>query len=247
MIPQDVDESTLQADFIALPPDRKARVTLDDNHRITEGLKADSDMETSSSGDGYGPEDDEGTIPALPRPSFKPNNTLEWISLVERSSEIAPTPEARADISISIISKSFSETQSNRTDPHLRLIHLLSGARLWSSDKLAEEWEIALNLTSGAPFEDRIPLWVEWLAYRFQTGGPGSLEASIARIRAQIPMQAPRSDIFELYMLWLCAVGLASAGETYTVSTCSESLTNIADIAGYYERGLALFQAQLEL
>ncbi|KAG9037742.1 hypothetical protein FS837_001394 [Tulasnella sp. UAMH 9824] len=243
-------------DFIALPALRsKARET-GGPRPITsfeQAEQGDQDSDGSSSSLSISEDeeqDDEYTVPSDPTPTAtsqltstvksNPTSIESWLELVEHSVSTSPTPESKADVALSIVQKALSAHPTNKFHPILLARYLRSGSLVWTSAKLEEEWNRALDGVSkeGRALEETADLWMEWIGWRIKVKGvEGSEEAAETvhsvthreeerlRRRQQLPSLA--LEAAKLRFLWRMCVGMAEAG--------------------YVERAVAIFQAQTEL
>ncbi|KAI0639721.1 DUF1740-domain-containing protein [Trametes polyzona] len=190
---------------------------------------SDSSEESSSSGD----ESDTTPLTSLQatlkeleeRLAAKPDDVPAWLSLLAHTLTTVPTTtknatKARAEITVSVLSRALSAHPSNARSKILRLKYMKAGEELWQDGKLRSEWENAVKV-------DDIEIWMAWLDWRVRTSGEilkSLVEDATRVIRA---LDVRQDEVGQLRVFWRVAVALRDAG--------------------YVERANALFQAQAEL
>ncbi|KAG8992153.1 hypothetical protein FRB90_001072, partial [Tulasnella sp. 427] len=242
-------------DYIALPASRSKGhessgrcpiTSFEQNERKDE--ESDDTSSSVSISEDDGP-DDEFTAPSTPTSTkitqltsvvkSNPTSIAPWLELIEHSVSTSPTPESKADVSLSILARALSAHPTNKFNPILLATYLRSGSLLWPATKLEEEWERALEGISreGETLEETVDLWMDWVEWRLKAKGVEGLEEATERIhsvirreeerlqRRQLPKQA--LDAAKLRFLWRMSVGLAEAE--------------------YVERAVAIFQAHIEM
>ncbi|KAG8908209.1 hypothetical protein FRC01_007478, partial [Tulasnella sp. 417] len=152
----------------------------------------------------------------------------------------SPTPESRADVALSIIQKALSAHPTNRFHPVLLARYLRSGSLLWSSAKLEEEWDRAINGVSrdGTALEDTVDLWMEWVSWRLTVKGVEGLEEAAEKLHSVTQHEEERLRRRQQPL----SLALAAARPRFLWRLC----VGMAE-AGYVERAVAIFQAQIEL
>ncbi|KAI0361277.1 DUF1740-domain-containing protein [Trametes cingulata] len=159
------------------------------------------------------------------RLTAKPDDIPAWLSLLSHTlTTVPPTTKnatkARAEITISVLSRALGAHPGNARSKTLRLKYMKAGEELWQGDKLRQEWEEAVKVHD-------IEIWMAWLDWRARTT-TGILTTLADDARRVVDALASRQDeVGQLRVLWRVAVALRNAG--------------------YVERANALFQAQAEL
>nr|VWO94247.1 Pre-mRNA-splicing factor CLF1 (crooked-neck-like protein 1) [Ganoderma boninense] len=197
-----------------------------------QGLDSDeSDLseESASSGD----ESDttpltssQSTLKSLEgRLSANPTDIPTWLSLLSHTISTVPitsknASRARADISLSVLSRAISTHPSNLRSRTLRLKYLKAGETVWEPGKLEEEWEDAIKVGD-------IEIWMAWFDWRVRRT-PNLLETIAEDLERILRTSTVHEDeVGQLRIFWRAAIALRDAG--------------------YVERANALFQAQAEL
>ncbi|KAG9013368.1 hypothetical protein FRB90_006089, partial [Tulasnella sp. 427] len=224
-------------DYIALPASRskghessgpRPITSFEQNERKDE--ESDDSSSSLSISEDEGP--DEYTVPSNPTSTkitqltstvtYNPTSIESWLERIEHS-----------------VSTALSAHPTNKFNSILLATYLRSGSLLWPATKLEEEWERALEGVSreGGTLEETVDLWMDWVEWRLKAKGVEGLEETTERIqpvtrreeerlqRRQLGKQA--LDAAKLRFLWRISAGLAEAG--------------------YVERAVAIFQAQIEM
>ncbi|KAG8953813.1 hypothetical protein FRC04_001443 [Tulasnella sp. 424] len=243
-------------DFIALPALRskaqesgEARPITSFEHKEQEGEESDGSSSSLSISEDEGG-DDEYTVPTNPTSTkisqltstvkSNPTSIESWLEFIEHSVSTSPTAESKADISLSITQRALSAHPTNKFHPVLLARYLRSGSVIWSTAKLEEEWERTLDGVSkdGGALEETVDLWMDWLDWRLKAKGAEGLEEATERLHSLVRREEERRqrrqqhpnlalEAAKLRFLWRMCVGIAEAG--------------------YLERAVAAFQAQIEL
>ncbi|KAH9847402.1 DUF1740-domain-containing protein [Lenzites betulinus] len=155
----------------------------------------------------------------------KPDDVAAWLSLLAHTLTTVPSttknaPKARAEITVSVLSRALSAHKSNSRSQTLRLKYMKAGEELWQEGKLKAEWEEAVKV-------DDIEIWMAWLDWR--VWHTNDLLKSVADDATRVlrSLAAKQDEVGQLRVFWRVAVALRDAG--------------------YVERANALFQAQAEL
>ncbi|KAI0375320.1 DUF1740-domain-containing protein [Pilatotrama ljubarskyi] len=159
------------------------------------------------------------------RLTAKPDDITAWLSLLSHTLTTVPTTtknatKARAEITISVLSRALSSHPSNARSKILRLKYIKAGEELWQEDKLKQEWEEAVKV-------DDVEIWMAWLDWRARTTTGISTTLADDAKKAVDALASQNDEIGQLRVLWRVAVALRDAG--------------------YAERANALFQAQAEI
>ena len=140
--------------------------------------------------------------------SIDPSSVSTWLSLLSLSLSQVPvasknSSKARSEITLSILSRALP-TLPEGPSTRIRLLYLHAGEELWTSEKLAQEWEKAL-----APGDFSIFLaWLDWRIRNGSRGVDGMLEAAI-RVFASATSESERLRVF-----WRLTCALRQAGES---------------------------------
>ncbi|KAJ8591485.1 hypothetical protein M405DRAFT_734897 [Rhizopogon salebrosus TDB-379] len=220
--------------FLPLPSNRRNKATEDYRSITRQEDHLDSDSQSSASDDSSG---DESGMPILTahqlslktveqRLAADPSSVETWLSLLNHSLSNIPltsknAAKARAEITLSILTRARAAHSHNRSSRILFLKYLRAGEEVWHESKTKAEWEEALKLGG-------IEVWMEWLEWRIRTtaGGVDVLVTDATRVLNALS-RSEGSELDELRVLWRVAVAFQQAG--------------------YHERAIALFQAQAEL
>lgn len=110
--------------------------------------------------------------------------------------------KVRAEITISILGRSLGSLAKGSSTTRIRLLYLHAGEELWTSDKLRQEWEVALAAGD-------INVFLAWLDWRIRSGSDGVdgiLEGAI-RVLTCITSELERLRVF-----WRLTCALRQAG-----------------------------------
>ncbi|OJT03082.1 Protein NRDE2 -like protein [Trametes pubescens] len=155
----------------------------------------------------------------------KPDDIPAWLSLLAHTLTTVPSTtknasKARAEITVSVLSRALAAHPSNARSKNLRLRYMKAGEELWQDGKLQAEWEEAVKVGD-------IEIWMAWLDWRVRT--TNSILTSMVDDSARVmrALASTQDEVGQLRVFWRVAVALRDAG--------------------YVERANALFQAQAEL
>ncbi|KAG1749866.1 NRDE-2, necessary for RNA interference-domain-containing protein [Suillus paluster] len=220
--------------FLRLPSNRRPKAAEDYRSITKHQDNLDSDSQSSVSDDSS---DDESGTPVLTSHQLSlkaleqqlaadPSSIEIWLSLVRHSISNIPltsknAAKARAEITLSILTRARAAHPHNRSSRILFLKYLRAGEDVWHQSKTKAEWEDALKLGG-------IEIWMDWLEWRIRTTASG-VDTSVADATRVLNALSGSegSEIDNLRVLWRVAVAFQQAG--------------------YHERTTALFQAQAEL
>ncbi|KAI0778496.1 DUF1740-domain-containing protein [Trametes elegans] len=207
-----------------------------DYREIELSKQHERDSDESESSEESGSSDDESDTAPLTslqatlkdlegRLAARPNDTSAWLSLLSHTLTTVPVTsknatKARAEITLSVLSRALSAHPDNAHSKVLRLKYMKAGEELWPEGKLAAEWENAVKV-------DDIEIWMAWLDWRVRTTRDiltGMAEDAARLTRA---LASCNDEVGQLRVLWRIAVALRDAG--------------------YVERANALLQAEAEL
>lgn len=221
--------------------DPQLAITVDSED--SESDSANEDETSDEESDGITLDSRQTTLKDLEqRISSDPTFVPTWLNLL--STTLAGVPlysknasKARAELSLSVLSRAIAAHPSNKQSSTLRLKLLSAGEELWEDTKLAEEWESALQVGG-------IEMWITWLDWRLRSSRRGidGLAEDVQRIYSALSKDhaLERSRV-----LWRAVVALCDAGMASRRSKTSIYRLNI--LTGYVERAHAVFQAQAEL
>ncbi|KDQ12936.1 hypothetical protein BOTBODRAFT_161151 [Botryobasidium botryosum FD-172 SS1] len=229
--------------FIALSNRRRTNdPDAPDYRSITQDKHPTSDSDTTTDEDSEEDDDSEGsddeqttTLTSFAQKSqdlskavkSSPTDIDSWLQLAHHSTSVSATSEARATVALSVFERAFAAHPDNKRSPTLRAYYLRMGAALWDAQQLAREWKIALRESSTGPSGG---LWVDYLGFVLKSEGVRGIEKAMDQIWDALGKESDPShehDNLKLRVFWRACVGLREAG--------------------YAERALAAFQAQIEL
>ncbi|KAI0830629.1 DUF1740-domain-containing protein [Trametes gibbosa] len=197
--------------------------------REPDSDQSDSSEDSESSGDEY----DTSPLTSLQatlkdlerRLAETPDDIPAWLSLLAHTLTTVPSTtknatKARAEITVSVLSRALSAHKDNSRSKALRIKFMKAGQELWQGAKLKSEWEEAVKV-------DDIEIWMAWLDWRIWHTDDilKSLVDDTTRILRAL--EAKQDEVGQLRVFWRAAVALRDAG--------------------YVERANALFQAQAEV
>ncbi len=155
--------------------------------------------------------------------SANPTNIPTWLSLLSHTLSTVPitsknASRARAEISLSVLSRAISTHPSNLRSKTLRLKYLKAGEGVWEPDKLREEWEDVVKV-------DDTEIWMAWFDWRVRRT-PNLLESTVEDMDRILRAPAVREDeVGQLRIFWRAAVAWRDAGECgFSVVSMSYSL-----------------------
>ena len=177
--------------------------------------ESDLSEESASSGD----ESDTTSLTSLQstlksleeRLSINPTDVPTWLSLLSYTLSTVPitsknASRARADISLSVLSRAISTHPSNLRSKTLRLKYLKAGEEVWEREKLREEWEDAVKI-------DDIEIWMAWFDWTVRRN-PNLLESIVEDMERILRSPTVRGDeVGQLRIFWRAAVALRDAGK----------------------------------
>lgn len=225
-------------------PSRRSKTSPEDTYRSIIEVKDDdgSDDNSNSSEDGLDDDLTDDEVSKLPETSQQAQlRALEqklaqdkssaetWLALLDVTLSTIPitsknATKARCDITVSVLQRAIDSHPSASTSPILRIKYLKAGEEIWDPYQLASRWNEALRLGDVA-------LWMEWLEWRIRQSKLGleGLFEDMDRVLSAGPFQQDNveSELARLRVFWRTATAVKGAGFT--------------------ERAMAMFQAQLEL
>jgi len=178
--------------------------------------------------------------------SDDPSSLASWHAVLSHSLATIPPDsrnarKARGEITLSVFGRALAASESNGTSARLRALYLQAGESVWTADKLEAEWESALRTV-----KNKAQIYLAWLNWRLQVRMRQGDLAGVADDvgRAFRTLENHDSEITRVGILLRCARFFKEAGGCAAVSF----IEHVAhETAGYPERGVALFQAQVEL
>ena len=219
--------------FLRLPSNRRHKAAEDYRSITRQDDHLDSDSQSSVSDDSS---DDESGTPILTAHQLSlkaleqhltadPSSVETWLSLVRHSLANIPltsknAAKARAEITLSILTRARTAHLHNRSSRILFLKYLRAGEELWHESKTKAEWGEALKLGG-------IEIWMEWLEWRIRTtvGGVDTLVTDAIRVFEALD-DSESSEVDKLRILWRVAVAFQQAGAkllwycAYSSSVC---------------------------
>ncbi|KAF9527838.1 NRDE-2, necessary for RNA interference-domain-containing protein [Crepidotus variabilis] len=239
----DVSKYEEQDGFIRLPS-RKGPRKPEESYRSITTAKDDSDSSSASEdNEPLSESSDEDSQPTLSAHqqaiatlsqtlTANPTSIPTWIALLRANLSTIPLSsknaiQARAEVTLSILSRALEAHPSNSQNKVLKILHLKAGEEVWHESKLRAEWEDALKKAKGAEDMDILMEWLEWKIRKGQ-GGLDAIVDAITRLLNKIGDSVGEDvEIGKLRVFWRATEALRSAG--------------------YTERAMAMFQAQAEL
>lgn len=179
----------------------------------SESDSANEDETSDEESDGITLDSRQTTLRDLEqRIALDPTSVPTWLNLL--SNTLAGVPlhsknasKARAELSLSILSRAIAAHPVNEQSSTLRLKLLSVGEELWEETKLAEEWESALQVGG-------IEMWIMWLDWRLRSSRRGI--DGLAEDAQRIFSALPKDDALDKSrVLWRAAVALRDAGMAF--------------------------------
>jgi len=204
--------------FIPLPSRRPRLVEPKDYRTIVSSKDHVSESDSSSAvaaSDSEDDDDDHDTVFSSNHEKMRsleeqlsvdPSSASTWLSLLSLSLSQVPaasknSSKVRSEITLSILGRALPSLPEG-SSTHMRVLYLHAGEELWTSEKLVQEWEKALN--TG---DVNISLaWLDWRIRNGSRGVDGILEAA-TRVLA-----SAGSDLERLRVFWRLACALRQAG-----------------------------------
>jgi NRDE-2, necessary for RNA interference len=139
--------------------------------------------------------------------SGNPTDVSSWLSLLSHSLSHLPTAsknasKVRSEITVSILGRALPSLAKGPSSTRIRLLYLHAGEELWTSDKLSQEWEVALAAGD-------INIFLAWLDWRIRSGSNGLDGILEAAIRA---LASTTSELERLRVFWRVTCALRQAG-----------------------------------
>ena len=219
----DADGKYQEVDGFIPLPSRKPRPIKEEDYRSidparghdseVDSLSASAASDSSSDDDD---DDDDGTVFSSyhskmrsleEQLSSNPTSASSWLSLLSHSLSQVPTAsknatKVRSEITLSILGRALPTLAKVSSSIRIRLLYLHAGEELWSSDKLKQEWEVALATGDANIFL----AWLDWRIRNGSDGLDGILEAGI-RVLASTTSELERLRVF-----WRLTCALRQAG-----------------------------------
>ncbi|KAH7885897.1 NRDE-2, necessary for RNA interference-domain-containing protein [Phlebopus sp. FC_14] len=155
----------------------------------------------------------------------EPSSVRAWLSLLALSVSVVTltsknAAKVRSEIALSILERARAHP-CNLASHILWLKYLRAGEEVWHDSRLRTEWEAALKLGG-------VEIWMEWLEWRIRKPAQG-IDGVVADATRALKALGDSEDreVDKLRVVWRAAVALREAG--------------------FYERAVAVFQAQAEL
>lgn len=203
---------------ISLPSSKPRSSDVEEYREIAGGqIRSDASESSSEETESGGEDSDivavdarQATLKELEvRLNLEPTSISTWLSLLSNSLSVIPlnsknAPKARADITLSILSRAISTHSANKKSTLLRLKILAVGEDIWSTEKLLQEWEDALSLGS-------VELWMAWLDWRIRTPhiGIDGIVSGGQRVLSSLG----GDEVSKLRVLWRVAIAFREAGQ----------------------------------
>ncbi|CAE6511410.1 unnamed protein product [Rhizoctonia solani] len=202
----------------------------DEGPAYREITRADSDSSASDISDSES--DTELITPELTRAGKLgarvkeyPTDISAWMALLKHNVAPAQDTLARAEMTVSVLSKALAAHPANRRSPSLRLRFLRAGEIIWPRDQLEKEWEEVLK-----DFLHDGDVWTEWVGWRMRVMHDHGIEDVIGDIAHAFEVLRGSTEELEMQRLrifWKACVWLRQAG--------------------YVERAISTMQAQIEI
>lgn len=206
--------------FIPLPSRRPRPVEPEDYRSIIPLNDRGSESDSSSASAVSDSSDDDGQDGTLRTSIHKKMRSLEeqlsrdpssvpaWLSLLSLSLSQVPTAsknssKVRSEITLSVLDRALPALHEGSTSTRIRLLHLHAGEELWTSEKLAQEWEKVLTNKGDINIHFA---WLDWRIRNGSDGVDGVLQAA-TRVFAYA-----RSELERLRIFWRLACALRQAG-----------------------------------
>jgi hypothetical protein len=158
------------------------------------------------------------------RVKSEPKSTSAWLALLQQTLSASPdisknASQARANITLAVLGRAMMTHLDNKRSLSLRLRYIRAGEMIWPENRLASEWDTALQAI------DTPELVIEWLNWRIriEKGGVDGIVSD--GVKAMGLMRGDELAILRVF--WRVAIALQQAG--------------------YTERATAMFQAQAEV
>jgi hypothetical protein len=209
--------------FLKLPSTSKSRNS--DAYRSIRTSKDESDSEFESSGSSAEEENSESeSEEGLALTSYQitakeldqrlaqdPTSIDGWLRLLAHTLSTIPilsknATTARAEITLSILSRCFTADARNRRSKLLRVMYMKAGEELWHESKIKAEWEDSLKVGG-------IEIWLEWLEWRIRKGveGVDGIVDDALRILKHLG-ESEGDELAKVRVLWRVAVVFKNAG-----------------------------------
>ncbi len=149
--------------------------------------------------------------------SRDPSSVPTWLSLHSLSLSHVPaasknSSKVRSEITLSILGRALPALRDGSSSNRIRLLYLHAGEELWTSEKLAQEWERAL--TTGD-----IDIYLAWLDWRIRNGFDGVDGILQAATRVLV---FATSELERLRAFWRLTCALRQAGMDGLTQFCLE-------------------------
>jgi hypothetical protein len=205
--------------FIPLPSRRQRPLEPEDYRSIGPSKDRDSESDSSSASAASDSSDDDGqdgtVLPSIlekmrsleEQLSRDPSSASTWLSLLSLSLSQVPatsknSSKVRSEITLSILGRALPALQEGSSSNRIRLLHLHAGEELWTTEKLAQEWEKALTIGD-------INIYLAWLDWRIRNGSDGIDGVLQAATRVLV---FARSEPERLRVFWRLTCALRQAG-----------------------------------
>lgn len=211
--------------FIRVPSRRGREQSYRSITRMDQNANSDSEASSASdpAGDGDSSEDEDApttltshqaTLKSLQEKlTADPSSIANWLLLLSQTLSTIPITSknattARADITLSILSRALAADVRNGSSKSLRIKYIKAGEEVWHESKVRAEWEDALKIRES-------DIWLEWLEWRARKGGKGINGFVEDAKRASDALKA--DEIGQVRVMWRVAIAFQQAG-SFTVS-----------------------------
>jgi hypothetical protein len=169
-----------------------------------------------------------------------PTDISAWMALLKHNVAPAQDGLARAEMTVSVLSRALAAHPANRRSPSLRLRLLRAGEIVWPPQQLEQEWKDVLT-----DFPQDGDVWSEWVGWRMRV--MRSVEYTIGDIAHALEALHGSTEELEMQRLrifWRTCVWFRQAGELSFTSIDSYLQWRCV---GYVERAISAMQAQIEM
>lgn len=205
--------------FLPLPSHREHGNTT--KHRSITAGDLDSDTGSSALDDASADSENDGALLSIREEmirnvekelSIDPTSIPSWFYLLSLSLSNVPitaknATKARAEITLSVLSRAFAVHPDNGLSRPLRIRYLNAGEEIWPEGKLLAEWEDALKVGG-------IEMWMEWFTWRLRrasNGIDGVLEDALRALTA-FASDKEEDELARIRIFWGTAVAFHRAG-----------------------------------
>lgn len=218
-----------ETDGIIRLPSRKGPRKPEDSYRSITTARDESDTESSEldTNELFSESTDDESPPTLSAHqqsiaalsqelASNPTSISTWQALLKANLSTVPlssknAAQARAEITLSILSRALSAHPDNGHEHILKVLHLKAGEEVWHESKLRAEWEDALKGAKGVEDMEILMEWLEWRIRKAQ-GVDAILEAA-QRVWGKLGSNTnEKTELGRLRVFWRVAEAIRGAG-----------------------------------